>query len=175
MKTRRKRARDVVWEGNIEGKIRIVLLRTRYVKRVYQQTLGIDSGMLGCIVNVGVLFDNKLAGCASFARTKGKELLMLKSVSFKNKLVSAFGRLILLLLISSEAKQMIEKRYGGSYDVVITSVISKWPESMLFRGVFKKYEMIKEGPYYYLKYRALFGLHTIRGARALWKDKYQKN
>jgi hypothetical protein len=82
------------------------------------------------------------------------------------------SKLVLLCLLSSDVKQILDLHFAESFVYVATTAFSAHPESMKYRGVFKLHKRLPDATGFRLNYYAPFSRRPLAQAFALWLKKY---
>lgn len=84
------------------------------------------------------------------------------------------AKLVLLLLLSREVKDLADARWLERFGWVITTAFSRGPASMKYRGVFRQHKRAAAPGGFALNLYAPFGELTAAEALATWVKKYRK-
>lgn len=136
-------------------------------------------------LSIVLTLDGKAIGKADFVKTsKGQWKLPdeapplyimcdLAVASRENRL----AKLVLMLMLSSEVKAVVDAKLMSRFGWLITTAFSKGPVSMKYRGVFELYSRKhnKKEDIHALNYYVKFGTRTLHENFVLWNKKYRKN
>ena len=138
--------------------------------------------------NYAVTIDGLLVGilCYNFPNfnvsvpdheTGSSFLYLLSDTAVKNDNYPLLGKLILYASLSSEMKQLLERRCVSKFDFWLTTAFSRNPVSMKYRGVYKiatrKDNSDPERPYM-LNYFGTTGQWDLKKALKIWLKKQKQ-
>ncbi len=83
------------------------------------------------------------------------------------------AKLVLLLLLSREVGDQVDRRWLESFGWIITTAFSRGPASMKYRGLFKQHKRTPAPGGFALNLFAPLGGHTLAEGLATWGKKYR--
>lgn len=142
----------------------------------------VDSFAGGVNESLAFLLDGRIFGKADFARSTFQwklegaaappPMIYLMSDLAVPSEAPRLSKLVLLCLLSSEVKQLLDRHFAEDFAYVGTTAFSAHPSSQKYRGVFKLHKRIADPGGFRLNYCARFAGHTLQEALRIWTRKH---
>ena len=165
--------------GETLSMVKLSLKQTLRLNELYLSH-GIDYFEGGVGVSIAFLLAGRIIGKADFCPTNyewkldppGKQIYLMSDLAVPSRIIR-LSKLILLALLSSEVKAILNEYYIESFQYVTTTAFSKNPVSMKYRGIFKLHSRKKLPGGYLLNYFAPFGSYLLASSMEIWKKRYE--
>lgn len=197
---RKKKSSNIVYRSTIKsspvGKIwspqdKVTGMETPSVAILsLQQTIHLNELFLSSRINyftggvglsVAFLLDEKCIGKADFCPSahqwklpEEKPMIYIMSDLAVPSVEKRLAKLVLMLMLSAEVKEMLDLKYIENFCYAATSAFSRGPVSMKYRGVFNLHTRKEQEQGFILNYFAEFTGDPIEASFEKWKKKYKK-
>lgn len=175
--------RDNVTDSSELAIHQISRTQANYVRQVYAS---VDVLQADAAFSYAVTLDGKLLGLLMFApevRPHPRRddfdprdaIYLLCDLAVSSERYHRLGKLVLMAAMSCEMQQELEYRLVRRVAWCVTTAFSRYPESMKYRGVFKRFSRVQlpDGGYK-LNYYSRMGQHTLQEATVEWTNRYRK-
>jgi len=172
-------------EYSITGEEEISLVKLSLAQSIRLNELylasNIDYFSGGVGLSLGYTLDGQLFGKADFTRSsfqwklpEEKPCIYIMSDLAVISKIRKLSKLILLCILSTKTKELLDLQYIEDFGYALTTAFSKHPVSMKYRGLFKLHKRKEEEKGFILNYFAPFGEHTLQESLEIWNKKYNK-
>ena len=139
----------------------------------------------GTAESVVFMLDGKIFGKADFCKSSHQwkfpdeegfpPMIYLMSDLVVPNDTPRLAKLVLLCLLSSEVKQLLDIHFSEDFAYVGTTAFSAHAASMKYRGIFKMHKRMEDPNGYRLNYCCRFGGHSLQGALKSWMRKHKES
>lgn len=175
---------DEIGAASRLGILDLTLAEANYIRQVY---VSADVAQASAPFNYAVSIDGKLAGLLMFTAdvrlrpsnidvTSRDGVYLMCDLAVSSRRYRRLSKLVLMAARSKEMQGELEQRLVRRVTWIATTVFTRHPESMKYRGVFRRFSRRPSaGGAFQLNYYALAGHQSLQEALDEWRRRFQNN